>query len=784
MKRFFALSLALVLVFSLCAGTAASQEEGDAFTVAYIPLDDRPVNVDRVIYQAKASGVTLLMPEEDWYRTVLDDQPKNTNGTQYGDCEALLEWLRSVEGRSDAFVISADQLLSGGLAYSRWDFDVEGMMREGSPERETVAYLRELSRRKPLYLFDTVKRLAATSGYFGYGSAEYNDLRNYSSLPRAWLGGEDLTVENIVAYYEYDGLWNTIGCGGTAISADNIWTLYQTYEYDRLYGYTYETAQSVHDSIARLSADQISQELAARHRKLQLTDWLLREIDASAYFFLGVDDSSVTDSIQSNEINYVQHLIDTIHPNAKVYSGADELGMMALARCVTEHFHISPKLFLRYLGGGENGKSGPFEPETVKQNTEGHIQSLGCEQVDSPEEADITVVMLTIPSDTGIAQRKAVWESAISELSADTVTSARPTIYIDPMSSSMGAPDGVESEGETPQYDVFNRLLLRSPVDLTMLLGYSCWAAGGNPIGIGLAMGVSRYAYLKSAASPSQLSNIGQLQSLTFALVKDICYKHRANAEIEYYLTSGKDGYALSPRLSGSTGNFYKELTSRGWGDAEFADLLRRFLFQKTTYRVAWNGFDDGTDAQTVLDKLESGKLLTDLEEMSGLAVGEVSLSDFSFPWYRTFEARFSCHVALETVTCTYPLNEDEMLVEIPLGLTCAQLTAAFSHPASLLSPQGTTPDSLVGTGAVVEVNGPNGPVVYTAVAPGDVTGDGVCDSDDARRILLSDAAGGILSAAQTAAADLSGDRQIDSADARACLSFAVNQSPSAPFAA
>ena len=40
--------------------------------LAYIPLDDRPVNVDRVLYLAQSGDFDVLMPDDDLYSTKLD----------------------------------------------------------------------------------------------------------------------------------------------------------------------------------------------------------------------------------------------------------------------------------------------------------------------------------------------------------------------------------------------------------------------------------------------------------------------------------------------------------------------------------------------------------------------------------------------------------------------------------------------------------------------------------------------------------------------------------------
>ena len=68
--------------------------QAGAPVIAYVPLDDRPDNAERVVYLAESLGYELAMPERDLYRTRLDGQPPNENGTQYGDRGALYGgWL-------------------------------------------------------------------------------------------------------------------------------------------------------------------------------------------------------------------------------------------------------------------------------------------------------------------------------------------------------------------------------------------------------------------------------------------------------------------------------------------------------------------------------------------------------------------------------------------------------------------------------------------------------------------------------------------------------------------
>ena len=125
MKRRF---LAAALACALLTGCGPVRTEpadtesapADEPVIAYVPLDDRPDNAERVVYLADSLGYELLLPEADDYHTALDGQPLNENGTQSGDRADLFEWvLAQEEAGCDRYILSLDQLLSGGLVNSR-----------------------------------------------------------------------------------------------------------------------------------------------------------------------------------------------------------------------------------------------------------------------------------------------------------------------------------------------------------------------------------------------------------------------------------------------------------------------------------------------------------------------------------------------------------------------------------------------------------------------------------------------------------------------------------------
>lgn len=102
-------ALALVMLAGCTAPVPDTQklpnDGGEETRVAYVPLDDRPVNTDRVEYLAGSLGYELVMPDAEAYRTRLDEQPLGESGLKYGDRAALYEWvLEQEESGCDRYI--------------------------------------------------------------------------------------------------------------------------------------------------------------------------------------------------------------------------------------------------------------------------------------------------------------------------------------------------------------------------------------------------------------------------------------------------------------------------------------------------------------------------------------------------------------------------------------------------------------------------------------------------------------------------------------------------------
>ena len=334
-KRLWAAVLALILLAG-CAPRRteplpypepAASEPGK--TIAYVPLDDRPDNVERVEYLAESLGYALAMPEEVLYRTALDHQPKNFDSLQRGEPWSLSTWVLEQEAAGcNRYILSLDQLHSGGLVSSR-SMTGDEMELPGGGTVSTSQLLENLLAKlaedpnNVVWLLDSVMRLAPTVGYEGGTLEAYNALRDYGSQPREAL--EHLTLVNVCLGYRY-------GADGQLLPEP-------------------ESSPELLDSY-----------LAARERKLGLSDEVQRILAQPGYerfrLLIGIDDSSLEDCIQKNEIAFLRQGLRTDESGRQMdwlLSGVDDLAFKAVARLyLDETGWTGARTAVTYLGGAED----------------------------------------------------------------------------------------------------------------------------------------------------------------------------------------------------------------------------------------------------------------------------------------------------------------------------------------------------------------------------------------------------------------------------------------------
>lgn len=499
--------LAVVLACVLLAGcgrqaaTPAEETPADQPVVAYVPLDDRPDNVERVVYLAESVGYTLAMPEADLYRTRLDGQPANENGTQYGDMAALYEWVLDQEAAGcDRYILSMDQLLSGGLVNSRHTAETLTVTLSDGTEmtdRELMtALLGELARdeNNQVWLLDSVMRLAPTTGYAGFGLEEYNALRAYGAEGRPVLTGEDLTAEAIQADYR-------LGSDGEELPPANF----------------------------GLTGPQVTEYLAARSRKLALAERMLQTVQCGGYenfhVIVGIDDSSEEDSIQKNEIAYLRSLL---REGDALLSGVDDLAFKAVAKLYLEESGWDgAAVSVTYFGGTEDRPACDYDYLPLTEIMAEHFDFFGLREAETGA-CQIRVLVLTQPADE---TKKAEYIcSLVDELKGDAAQI--PAILIDASNGTYGTS--------------FHESLTKE-VQLGRLLSYAGFLDMAIVTGTALSHGIARYAFLQNGEQ-TESTERAFVRTLADSIIKDFCYKHVVREDLLAYIRG---------ELGGDPNNFW-----------------------------------------------------------------------------------------------------------------------------------------------------------------------------------------------------------------------------------
>ena len=570
--------LTAVLAVALLAGCGPVSTEpvdqesapADEPVIAYVPLDDRPDNEERVVYLADSLGYELLLPERDDYQTRLDGQPLNENGTQYGDRADLYAWVlaREAEG-CDRYILSVDQLLSGGLVSSRSMAGENPVTLSDGRTLSEAELLTELlgvlaaDENNQVWLLDTVMRLAATTGYGGFGLNEYNALRTYGMAARPHLTGAELTVGNIVADYP-------LGADGQVIRAEAEEPLPE----GALEGY-----------------------LAARERKLRLSQTLFDALPGTEgrfHVLVGIDDSSEEDSIQKNEIAYLR---SRLREGDALLSGVDDLAFKAVARlyldeCGWEGADVS----VEYFGGTEDQPACAYDYQPLTAIMDEHFDFFDLRPAE-PGAAELRILVLTQPADE--TKKDDYIQAVVRELEGDSAQT--PTVLIDAGNGTYGT--------------AFHEALTEK-VQLGRLLSYAGFLDMAIVTGTALSHGVARYAFLRHGEQ-TDATERAFLRTVADSVLKDFCYKNVVRNDILNFVRSDLSGNAdnfwtpdidraavlerLESGMAAATAdvianlersNFISALPSageyaeRGWGGVEL-----------TNYRFPWDrAFEIGMD--------------------------------------------------------------------------------------------------------------------------------------------------------------------------------------------
>ncbi|MDW2876484.1 MULTISPECIES: DUF4127 family protein [Bacillaceae] len=582
MKKTLFLVLMLLLIVSPFfeqKGSAATTSEPGSYlsTVAYVPIDDRPVNLDRVIAAGKALGIRVLTPPKDIISTKLDYQGSNQTGKRFGDPAAILNWLRSVESQVDGFIVSADMIASGGLVGSR-------LLNQSIPYSTAESYLNQLAslktNGKPMYIFDSVMRLAPTVGVEGIDQTEYDAIRKWASQPRKVFTDQASIIEN---YH--------VAPDGTTIQSSNV--------------------------KFQVSPGNASKFYAARERKFKLNRRILdlayynESFDYVAY---GVDDSNKTSTssttIQENEVNWITKIArDRLPGISGVTSDTDGLGMTMLGRFANvEVFDRTPKVRIAYYGSGYNEVPSSFDFHALNSMIKSHVSMIGGTAVASGQDMDL----LVRTQDSTLTDVR-----NLSKKSNDNFKSNMPTAVID------------AGKNSTSQTQLSDQLILEGSA--AGLMAYSSWNTTGNTVGLAVGYGPARTMHVKSVSSAyAQASKNSHAAYHYYTFVKDTLYQNKNIDNVKEVMannTGHRDANANLSKYISASSQAYQNIRQQSTQllVPGLSNLQRNFT--ESSIIVSMNG-------TTLKSRIIS---IQDPSNWPSGKAGRDGMIDF--PWKRSFEA-------------------------------------------------------------------------------------------------------------------------------------------------
>ncbi|MEM5014011.1 DUF4127 family protein [Niallia taxi] len=553
-------------------------------TVMLVPLDDRPVNVDMVIKQGAAAGIKVITPPESLIQTTLDDKNDSntiTNGTT-GDSQGVVDWIRAHASEADGYIISTDMITSGGLVGSRANTQAISL-EQSKANMKIIQELKTTYSSKPVFVFDTVMRLAATSGYQGTTSADYAEIRKFGRVDRKQLSSYSISLikssYNQVAASPY---------GSVPLSGK---------------------VTDINGNVANYSvtSEQRDAYINARSRKLDLNYETIKAASYADYTVFGVDDSNPEpNTIQTNEIGWITyHINNTIGKSkATILSDADSIAFTLMARMAkTLYAQPSLKYHVQYFGDNASTYTDAYAYEpNVSTLLSKQIEAAGGTLVTDKSSADVSLLFLS---------PKSIYRGSMVSTYTANVNASIPTAIV----------DFYQSSGS----DTYSLEAMASNGNISRLIGYSAWNTVGNRIGMTIGNSSSRMYFIKKETDSAKLRNATQsFASLMIDRIIEDCDYKRADTGRKAKLESWVEN---TLGVTTNHANYNMDMT-----DAQLASTQAQYL---ASIRNGQATIESWYAAHGILEKSNGSRSFTTAIVDS---VPVLQATDAFLPWNRTFD--------------------------------------------------------------------------------------------------------------------------------------------------
>ena len=419
-------------------------------TIAYIPLDERPVNL--VFPQALAKStpeITLRIPSAG----LLGSKKRPA------DLVGLWNWLEGALSEADYLLCSLDMLFYGGIVPSRL---------HQQNKKQAQAHLHRLERLKERYpdihifAFNLIMRVPA----YNSGDEEPDYYKHYGESIFRWGWLKDQISR---------------GQGGEQ----------ERKELSEVMAFIPEEVKG--DYLKRRELNHFVNSEAIKLVERGIIDFLVIPLDDCAEYGFSAAE-------QRQLLRYVEQ--GTLQQRIHIYPGADEVGSTLLCRIYNQIKGAKPRIFVRY-----SSTMGPqiiprYEDRPLGESIKSQITVCGGVMVESSLEADLVLMVNSPTLNHGTMQ-----EASRAVLDKDTSYYSFRNLreFVESTSYYLSAGKKVAladvAFGNGADHELMQML---GSVDLLgKLHSYAAWNTPGNTIGTVLAHSLIQ---LRAPRAPGQLS--------------------------------------------------------------------------------------------------------------------------------------------------------------------------------------------------------------------------------------------------------------------------------------
>lgn len=433
-----------------------------------VPLDNRPANTYYPKMVGQAGGVEIILPPAHLIH----------HQTSFSTLNQLSNWILENSDDVDGFIIAADMITDGGLVNSR---SSQQTMDAALKQLEIIKTLKEKHPTKPLYVYDTIQRLAPTVLHDG-NLEKYNLIRNW------------------------------------AITYDEVTNLNKTNLQPRL-----------NQLEAKIGASLIEEYMQIRARNNLINDTLIDWTKQGYidFLILGQDDASLTGLHRKEQESLIQKINTyNVQHKVNVFDGADEIDVILISRFLSTLKNYQTSFKIHYLGVHGAAWTSPFDHYPLQTNIEKHVIAAGGIIASPFQQADVELYVNTpdtFEKNSDYFDKNEV-PQAISEMNQQ-IANGKHVVFID-----------VEKVNQAnPAYGD----AIINDIGITNLLSYSSFNTAGNAVGMAIGHANSRFLYLEKGPNTPEMDELaakGHVEFLLNSIASDHIYRNKIEPKTQWYV--------------------------------------------------------------------------------------------------------------------------------------------------------------------------------------------------------------------------------------------------------